>query len=120
MPNRAVSIECDFFPPGVNNLYANVQGRGRVKTKRHREWAAAAGWAFNGHQMVKGEFELNIILSKAKKRKNQDLDGLLKAPIDLLVAHGIVEDDSLCQKITVALGDCKGFHIEVWPYFRPL
>lgn len=108
-----IVVQSDHFPISTNALFANVAGRGRVRTKRYKDWAAAAGWDCNGKGSISGPFELRLVLSRRKRRKGQDLSNLVKCVEDLLVAHGIVEDDSLNEKITLAWGDCTGFYAEV-------
>lgn len=111
-----IVVQSDHFPISTNALFANVAGRGRVRTKRYKEWAQAAGWDCNGKGSISGPFELRLVLSRRKRRKGQDLSNLIKCVEDLLVAHGIVEDDSLNEKITLAWGDCTGFYAEVCPF----
>lgn len=112
-----ITIQSIHFPPSVNSLFANVAGRGRVRTKRYKEWAAAAGWDLNGKGQIPGPFIIDIILSRKKRRKNADLDNHgTKAILDLLVTHGVIEDDSLAERITIEWGDCTGFYVELRPY----
>ncbi len=47
-------------------------------------------------------------------KKRRDLDNLLKAPNDLLVEHGIIEDDSLIHRISAEWGDgFVGVEVEI-------
>jgi len=117
---KVITIESEHFPPSTNSLFANVAGRGRVRSKRYREWASAAGWDYNGKGSITGPFEVAIILSRKKARANSDLDNYAKAVIDMLVTHKIVEDDHLLQRLTLEYGDCKGFFCEVRSFFIPL
>lgn len=108
-----ITVQSVHFPISTNALFANIPGRGRVRSKRYKEWAAAAGWDANGKGSISGPFALNIILSRSKRRSNADLDNLSKGIIDLLVAHKIVDDDKYLERMTLAWGDCDGFHVEV-------
>lgn len=93
-------VELDM-PPPVNNLFINVPGRGRIKSQQYRDWTEAAGWQLKaqiGGKMIPGPIGVTIKLVKQSKRKT-DLDGRLKAPLDLLCQHGVIEDDSLIQRI---------------------
>lgn len=118
--SNVVTIESDFFPPSVNSLFRNVAGKGRVRTKRYREWASASGWACNGRGAVSGPFTIAIILSRHKRRKNADLDNHgTKAILDLLVSHKVIDDDSLAERITVEWGDCQGWYAEVRSFHNP-
>lgn len=115
-----ITIQSEHMPPSTNGLFANVAGKGRVRSKRYREWANAAGWDMNGKGTIPGPYSLSLILSRKKRRKGQDLSNLVKAIEDLMVTHKIVEDDSLAERITLEWGDCDGFYAEVRPFFVPL
>lgn len=109
-----ITIQSKHIPPGVNNLFANIPGKGRVASKRYKEWQAAAGWDFVRKGSIKGPYTFAMVIDRSKRRKGSDLDGRAKAPMDLLVKHQIVEDDSLCEMITIRYGDADGgFRIEV-------
>lgn len=87
------------FPPGVNNLFATV-GRRRIRTRRYEAWLAGAGAALMEQRppKVRGPFRLTITAVRPDRRR-RDLDGIVKAPLDLLVKHQVVEDDSLATSI---------------------
>jgi crossover junction endodeoxyribonuclease RusA len=90
------------YPPSVNGLYANIPGKGRVKTERYKTWINAAGWNVKAARPVKvaGPYTLEITLFQSDKRK-RDIDNIIKPISDLLVEHQLVEDDSLCQRLVV-------------------
>lgn len=113
-----IVIETVHMPPSVNAMFRNVPGRGRVRTQRYRDWASAAGWDFNGKGRIEGPFSFRMIVSRKKARKGSDLDNRIKPVLDLMKTHEIIEDDSLCQSITVAYGDCKGIYIEIEPHTK--
>lgn len=100
----------------MNTLFANVPGKGRVRTKRYKEWAQAAGWDMNGKGSIKGPYVMRLILSRSKRRKGFDLSNAVKCVEDLMVTHGIIEDDSLAEEILISWGDCQGFYAEITPY----
>ena len=109
------------FPPPANNLFKNIKG-GRAKTEKYRAWQAEAGWAVTDQRnfyhrvdkwtILSGPIALKLILGRPDKRK-RDLDNLLKAPIDLLVKHGVIDDDRNVQRIEASWGDVEGMRIEV-------
>lgn len=101
-------------PPSVNALYANVPGKGRVKTAAYRAWLTEAGWAVRAQRPVPivGEYELHIEVARNKRR---DLDGYLKAPSDLLVSLGIIPDDRHCVVLSARWADVTGFVVTISP-----
>lgn len=90
------------LPPSVNALYANVAGKGRVKSARYRTWLNAAGWELKARKRgkVSGDYQLWIWAERPDKRR-RDLGNLEKPISDLLVANGVVEDDSQCIGIHI-------------------
>jgi Holliday junction resolvase RusA-like endonuclease len=99
------------FPLSVNNLFFNTK-RGRVKTTRYQKWLLEVGALLKSQGIVKiyGPILLKILIIKPDRRR-RDLDNYLKALIDALVLNGVMEDDSLIEKIIVSwhsdnLGGC--------------
>ena len=88
------------MPPSVNALYRAVPGRGVIKSARYRTWIQAAGVALKEQKPAK--VEGNYVLWAYCQRQNKqrrDLGNLEKALSDILVAHGVVTDDSECVAI---------------------
>lgn len=113
-----IVIESIHKPPSLNNMFTNIAGRGRIKTQRYREWCAAAGWDANGKGTCSGPFSLVLVLSAASRRANSDLDNRIKPVLDLLVTHGIVDDDKRCEAIHASWGSTRpgiAFRAEIWP-----
>jgi Holliday junction resolvase RusA-like endonuclease len=101
-------------PPGVNNLFANVVGKGRVKTKAYREWRERASVQVDiqrpGH--VSGPYRVAIGIRRASLRS--DLDGLLKPILDLLVSCGVTDDDRHLRRVELEWRDeGRGVVVEV-------
>ena len=90
------------LPPSVNSLYANVPGKGRVRTKRYLTWLNAAGWAIKQTKpkpkKIKGNYSLWLYCERPDRRR-RDLGNMLKAIEDILVEHGIIADDSFAADI---------------------
>jgi len=84
------------WPPSVNNLFLNVAKRGRVPTKEYKDWRDTAGKELVAQRPRRfaGPVELTVELHPPTRRAF-DPDGKLKAPIDLLVTHQIIPDDSI-------------------------
>ena len=106
------TVKFSRLPPSANNLFATGP-RGRFKSKHYKGWLEAAGWELKqqkpGH--VAGPYAMTVTAGRVAKRR--DLSNLLKALEDILVAHGVVEDDALAQKIVIAWGATPGVHIMV-------
>lgn len=82
------------FPPSVNELYRDG-GRGkRPKTERYKKWCEEAGWMLKEQKAkaVLGKVILMLNFSPPDKRA-RGIDNYLKAPLDLLVSVGIIEND---------------------------
>lgn len=93
------------FPPGVNNLFKNT-GRGRARTARYEAWAYEAGLKLRRQRpgSIPGHFRVEMTFDRPDQRR-RDLDGLAKAPLDLLVTLGVIADDSLAQEIILRWGE---------------
>ena len=112
-----ITIFTRHVPPSVNACYSNVQGKGRVRTKRYREWAAAAGWDFNGHGSVKGAFVATITIDRHTRHVLSDIDNRGKPVLDLLQTHGVIENDHYCERVVIEWGEAKGgVVIRIEPY----
>lgn len=87
------------IPPSINSMYRNVPGRGRVASKGLREWKEAAGWKLQAQprQQFHGPFRIKLYLPQDMRG---DVDGRLKAAIDLLVAHRVTPDDRFAQSVS--------------------
>lgn len=88
------------FPPSVNGLYYNGK-RGRYRAPQYKAWFALASLSIkDSHRQNVGPYALAIALKRPDKRR-RDLGNLEKAISDLLVEHGVIKDDSLCERITL-------------------
>ena len=88
------------YPPTVNNLYEN-RGKSRGKTASYNAWIKLAGYKLNQQHIepVKGLVKIHIYVVKPDKRK-RDVSNIEKSVTDLLVKHGILEDDDRIIKNT--------------------
>ncbi len=113
----SITIRTLHIPPSVNNCFANVKGKGRIRTERHRQWAAAAGWDFNGKGTVSGAFEVRITIDRNTRHILSDIDNRCKPVLDLLQEHRIVENDRYCERVTIEWGEAHGgMLVRVEPY----
>lgn len=102
-------------PPSTNNLFANIPGKGRVKSSRYRSWAIACGWDLKMQKpaRVAGEVALDIEVERVSKLS--DVDNRAKGCIDLLVAHGVIDDDRHVIDVRVRWASIKGCRITITP-----
>ena len=100
-PVKTVTLTFDR-PPGVNGLYRNLAGVGRVKSTSYKQWITIAmqliGLARPG--CVRGPFHLSI--SSERVTRASDLDGILKATLDALAKAGVIQNDNLLQSMDAA------------------
>ena len=103
------------FPPSTNNLFVN-RSRGRFPSDAYKAWRAEADIAFI-QQKPLTEFydktEITLSFGRPDRRKH-DLDNLAKAILDHLVSWGVINDDSLIEKLTLQWApDVTGCRIEI-------
>ncbi len=84
------------IPPSTNALFFNVpkeQGGGRAKTKRYLDWITLARSDLRKQKArpVFGQFAVRIEVSE---KSRIDLGNHEKPIVDLLVFHGVLEDDN--------------------------
>lgn len=89
------------YPPTTNNLFANA-GKSRRKTPAYKAWIELASTRIKAsHRQNIGAYSMSIAVKRPDNRR-RDLSNLEKALSDLLVAHGVIKDDSLCERLTMA------------------
>lgn len=74
-------------------------------------------------QPIVGAYEIHMAFSVKKRRKNADLDNRLKCVSDFLQRVGLIENDSLAEKITAAWAPVDGVFVRVFkfiPFSPPL
>lgn len=94
-------------PPSVNGLFANVPGRGRVRSKGYRIWRNAAGWALKTEgtqarswETIAGPVEVRIVNGSQRL----DGDNSAKAILDLLVDMRVIGDDRQVVDLRITRG----------------
>lgn len=85
-------------PPSLNNIFVNVPGRGRVKTRDYVTWLRAATNSIIAQKPTRVEGEIEISVSIGPRRG--DLDNRIKPILDCLVTNGVIEDDRKVTAIT--------------------
>lgn len=112
-------IRLDSVPPTTNSLYANVAGRGRIKTDRYRVWRNAAGWELKRYHNQRWTEPVFLTIAIGGLRRNADISNRIKALEDLLVEHGIIQGDTIEHvrgvNVYVAPDGFKGIEIAITP-----
>jgi len=99
-----VSFALPVAPP-VNSLHRTIVRPGArfptmIKSERYRLWIEEAGKELRRQNpsSVLGFFNISVGIPH---KQRADLDAYLKATLDLLQAHLIIENDKLCQRIII-------------------
>jgi crossover junction endodeoxyribonuclease RusA len=96
------------FPPSANRLFANKVRGGRMRSREYKSWIETAGLELMRQRPKKFEGPVTIsIVASPPHTRRRDLDNLLKAALDLLVAHAIIVDDSTdyLKALSISLGN---------------
>lgn len=109
------TINLKAIPPSTNHLYANVPGKGRVKSDRYRTWCQASGWDLKLQRPGRIEGEVELIIDMERTSSLSDISNRIKALEDLLVEHGVIEDDRHVVKVTIGWAPIKGCSVTVLP-----
>ena len=95
------------FPPSINRLWRASKGGRVYRSGEYAGWRSVSLWRLREQmrtgypgQKVEGAYRLTVRAVRPDRRR-RDLGNLEKAISDIIVAAGIVEDDHLCQQITL-------------------
>ena len=114
------------FPVSQNSIYAtDFKTKRRFKSKDYKQWLTDAGKMINAQRpgKIKGPYTISFLferrLNKDGSRNKRRIDGsnLEKGVNDLLVKHGIIEDDSLEEEAHRKWStDVEGCRVILEPY----
>lgn len=95
------------YPPSTNALYRNVPKVGRVKTGAAKEFNFRAALALAGQKAngIKGPVVVTYDVGRFPDKRRRDVGNYEKALSDSLVANGIIEDDSLIERLSIGWVD---------------
>jgi len=101
------------IPPSVNSIYVNVPKRGRVKSGAYVRWIKTAGWELQcqPHPRVPGR--VNVLIEIRRPSANSDVDNRIKATLDLLVSHGVIDDDRNVASVRAVWADIDSCRVTV-------
>lgn len=89
-------------PPSVNEMFRNVRGRGRVKTRAYIDWRGHAGWVVTSQRPERIGGHVLIMMSIERGSSSADIDNRVKAIFDLLVEHDVIDDDRFVVGFAIA------------------
>lgn len=80
-------------PPTVNGMYANIPGKGRIKSRAYKSWriAAMTEVMIQRPEKFAGRVEVTLRLPETTRG---DGDNRLKGCLDLLKIMRVIQDDS--------------------------
>ena len=96
-----IDFNLSTLPPSTNNLYTNTSRR-RVKSRKYREWRAAALWELQVQGLPKNTItgawaiEIDVVCNRRR-----DIDNMVKPLLDTLSRYGLTPDDRYCDAIRV-------------------
>lgn len=71
-----------------------MRGVGRCRTKLYDDWIHEAGWRLRAQRPQKVPGRVMLLLAVERSWDTADIDNRVKALIDLLVKHDVIDDDS--------------------------
>lgn len=91
------------YPPSVNRLWRAKKGGGVYRSAEYVNWKKATAWEIAAQvktRSIQGKFKI-LIEAVAPDKRRRDIDNILKAVMDALVAARVIEDDYLCRDLHV-------------------
>lgn len=104
-------------PVSVNAMYGQAPGRKRFPTKKYADWKDAADVMLMAARPPKFKGPVFIAIT-VEDTGALDLDNTAKSCLDLLVRHGVIEDDGrpFVREIRLAWGNVPGCRVDVRAY----
>lgn len=92
------------MPPSINRFIAKLGNRSPIVKAWIKQADAHFVMTRRSLLPIKGAYELEIILSAAMRNRHPDLGNREKALSDWLQRVGLIENDNLCEKMTIHWG----------------
>jgi len=102
------------LPPGTNNLFLNIAGKGRIKSRRYRDWIKEAGWSIQAARCGWIDGPVTVAITLPDKMR-LDTDAAIKPLLDLCVRHHLIEDDAarIIRGLSVSLAPIDGAKVTI-------
>lgn len=107
-------------PPSVNQLFRNVPGRGRVKTRVYDDWRGHAATSIRLQSVPHIDGPVIALFGVERQSSVADIDNRIKAMLDAIVAARIIRDDNQVTAFAAAwLPPANGLaHVQIFPADR--
>ena len=90
------------WPPSVNRMWRNVRGRTLLSADGRRYRADAVAATLREKPMAYGSAPVSVAITAwVPDARRRDADNLLKAPLDVLVHAGVLDDDSQIEVLSI-------------------
>jgi Holliday junction resolvase RusA-like endonuclease len=112
-----IEIVLPNLPPSTNNLFANIPGKGRVRSAEYNRWLNQSGLLVRSQCKTRMGERADITLVLEDRHPSADASNYIKPVEDLLVKVGILADDNAkhVRSVLAAWSDIQGLRIEIWP-----
>lgn len=104
-------------PPSLNNMFYNLPQGGRAKTQAYKTWRRGAAWGLVAQRQALGvngaitaPMAIEILLPRSVRG---DVDNRGKGALDVLQEAGIIQNDSLCDPVTIRRADVRQTTIHI-------
>lgn len=90
--NRGRAVVSLPFPISTHQAFR--KHKGAHLSEEYRRWRDLAGWELLAQRPSKIKGKVSVLIELvAPDKRNRDTDNFIKAPVDLLVTHGVIEGD---------------------------
>lgn len=100
-------------PPSTNHLFANIPGKGRVKSAEYKQWISTAGWLAKTATVGRPALKRCAVTYRVPENGRRDLDNYAKPLGDMLQAVGVIENDKHIRKIVIEWWEGDQVQIEI-------
>lgn len=112
------------YPPSVNSIWRHGRGKsGKTVVyldQKYVAWKREADMAFlqqkrDCGEKIIGQFDAAIWFDETRRRKNTDIDNRIKVVLDALQRFGVIQNDSLLNRICSAWMPVDGVYVKLFP-----